>query len=957
MIIHGGEPPVIETPEPRFGAVISKLNKITEQVEQSVGSYNQGTRDLITSFTANLSTFIAEAIAPIDAHLNAKGAVHGETSKTVGLGKKDNYRMATLAEQTALTPVNAFVSPQGAKQSLAANAKPYQLKDYQQNDVFQMASYYVPDEYPVGVPTSPQPTNYFTQSPFLTLVTNGDRLVASPVASADAYQKNSIFVSGPTATAGGSQFSEIQNLNTRYTGYNWNAIGAMTTQGKVALFKPLADKQVYEFKQNLQLTGGNHNFQLYRGYASATYKGLVTAVAMNGLTLTIENRPFKADMVSTDPTLVSLVDSNYLAKVTGMGKEPYTTPLNGKRSYNVADFVELSSGQTLSFGGNGAQGVVTSLFWKIQDYELCFMVVVPLTLKSGNINKFFNLVFVESIIPGTLLPGGSATITQLGTLVKDKIGSDLSLQGTPQWLSVSDLADFNNPALFPGSILRSGEIVKVAQGKYGIRVKRAKTGKTGIAEWATNPRPPIEASQVRTEVYAPSRHAPLQMLPERLIPIQHSEEGITYLSYALNRETGKFDWNELTWGTGSPIGVEKATLFGLRAPNTQRLVDLFNLPRSLSVYVGKTVDGAAFNGLVFSEDNNYTGYAEVNYAEGKVTLGQKVTLAMNNLFTLRTAAIGMRSNAMTANPTVNEALRETQIQVYAVTPNQALVLLTDGLCYAEAALCGYTVNGASCSLTFPSTGLVTRPVTRSGQAVNGVSRVSNSGDGVRMTGSDLLAVQETSNSWQFVVSKPFGELYGDLSFSVSNADAAAPTFTPRTVNPARCFAGAYQFDMVEELHPPILIPRKGVYQCNPNGDVLHTNMVEVGGTLQVDPYEIGEAGWVFIPAGSKVMILGRGYVLNQEYPIKVDPAGTTYCYLRREPTGLTALTSTVMRDTTNSEVLFGIAVNGVLRINNSYLILDNHLISATRRGTAIPAFDDDGGNGVNRFFTKRDIIT
>ena len=33
MIVHGGEPPFIEDPEPRFGSVIEKLNELAFYVQ------------------------------------------------------------------------------------------------------------------------------------------------------------------------------------------------------------------------------------------------------------------------------------------------------------------------------------------------------------------------------------------------------------------------------------------------------------------------------------------------------------------------------------------------------------------------------------------------------------------------------------------------------------------------------------------------------------------------------------------------------------------------------------------------------------------------------------------------------------------------------------------------------------------------------------------------------------
>jgi len=142
----------------------------------------------------------------------------------------------------------------------------------------------------------------------------------------------------------------------------------------------------------------------------------------------------------------------------------------------------------------------------------------------------------------------------------------------------------------------------------------------------------------------------------------------------------------------------------------------------------------------------------------------------------------------------------------------------------------------------------------------------------------------------------------------------------------------------------------------PGAPGLATVLREVNNAATtVDPYNINEAGWVRIPAGSKIVLLGRVYVLDKDYPIKVKTSGTSYCYIQRIGRGLVALASDVMREVSNSEVMFGTSVNGVLTVNESFIVMNNHVIRKGRRGSAIPVFEDDGGLGTNQFFTQRDV--
>jgi hypothetical protein len=89
--------------------------------------------------------------------------------------------------------------------------------------------------------------------------------------------------------------------------------------------------------------------------------------------------------------------------------------------------------------------------------------------------------------------------------------------------------------------------------------------------------------------------------------------------------------------------------------------------------------------------------------------------------------------------------------------------------------------------------------------------------------------------------------------------------------------------------------------------------------------------------------------------VRVKEVGTSYCYLQRIGQVLLAIASDVMREVSNNEVMFGTSVNGVLTVNESYIVMDKHVVRSGRRGSAIPMFEDDGALGTNKFFTQRDV--
>ena len=963
MIVHGGEPPFVEDPEPRFGKVLSKLNDIAFFVQEQVNNYNTGTKDKLVEFTNALSQFTTEVVIPINQHLSATGAQHGETAKTVGLDKKDNYRTATLAEQTAMADVDAFVTPQGAKAAILANNDSFDATLYQKNDVLQMASYFFPDDYPRLVPTRPEPIRYLGidgQVGRVPMLFNGDRMVFSARQDTSKYQGQSLFVSGPTKVTRKTQLEEITNVKNYYTGLGWNNTAGQSSAGTVGFFHPIADKNIHEFKNSLTLPATDSKaFLLYRGYGAATYKGLGVAVTNAGNVLTLHHRFFKVNLLETDPTMVNVVDGTYPATFNTLAGSS-SGAAQGSHSFNVTDFLTLPAGSSIQLGGD-SQGISVSLFWNAQDYQAYAFIAVSLgiTGPTGTFN-YVTLRFCVSIIPGTLVAGGSAAFSVVGSRVKDVLPASLVPASNAEWCEQGSRWNMNSPVHLPGCVLNNGEVVKARAGKYTMRVKRHYNGFAGLKEWITGPRPVVDVKYATTEIMVPGRHGCFTQMPERIIPLSHTTSANTFLVYGVDVSTGRYRWQELTWNSNTIISTEAGNKFGIRLPDTILKRDgLAAMPTSLSTYVSATVDGVGLSALAFTSGNGYEGYSSFQYTNGVLTLGSVVELSPLSLLSLQGSVSKFLERAKTFNPGVNDSLRKAEIQVFALTATKAVYVLTDGLCYAEAGVAPYTVANGVFVLDFNATGGVklTR-VTTAVASVAGLYRASYSGDGPQMQFSDMLAVQLGTNTFNVVLNRAFGEVYGDISIAITNLEQTVPTVEALKQNNARLYTSNVLIDAVEELYPAFVVPKKGLYQYDPASHTsFTTTMQNVSNTAQkVDPFDINEAGWVRVPAGAKVVINGRAYVLDQDYAIKVDPTGTTYCYLVRAGNVLSAVGSSVIRESANTEVQFGVAVNGVLQINHSYLVMAHHVVTPNRQGSAIPTFEDDGVNGPNRFFTQRDRI-
>lgn len=954
------EPPFVETPEPGFGVVIRKLNEMVVQAEDRTTNYNKNIQDKLDELDTHVTAWIASSVTPIDQHLAKRGAIHGETKKTVGLSKKDNFRTATLAEQINYANVNAFVTPAGAKAALDANTGEFDLSQYQRNGVFQFASYYYPDDYPTAIPATPEPVRYTISKGRVPMLMNGDRVVYSPRSDEARYTRQSLFLGMPLKGSAGARLSEIVNATARYTGTNWNMTAGDATDSKVAFFRPLGDKQIYHYKTTLPLPAGNRNYLLYNRNAAAAYRGLGIAVGLAGTVLTLSHRFFYTNLQATDPTLTELIASGYLGQFDRMGATPVAAPANGSHAYDLKDFVTLPAGATIAADPDYPD-VITTMLWNSVDYEIYLNVSLAVLVKNGPLTSKLVLSFTESIIPGTLVAGGNALFKTLGPRVKDTLDANLVPVVGSAFLTVNNPLDFNNITQSPGMVLNSGVVVKAISTKLGLRVKRYKTDYNGMKDWMMAQRPVVSPTDASMEVFAPSRHTPFGPLPERIIPVAHDGTITQHLVYGLDSATGLFSWSQLTWNDASIISTQTGdNVFGVRLPEVRDQVDTLGLlPKSLTVVVNKSGVGVGMNALAFTSANNYIGKSAVSYASKTLTVGTDVKVAVPTKLSIQGATRDVMDRAALLNPGVDPVLRVAESQMFAINATRALLIITDGVSYAEAMVVNYAIVDGLFTLDFKAAGGVNlKPVTPASGPVTPGNRVSGSGDGTWMISADLLCAAGSLNDFSFVLTRPFGNNYGDLSFSVTGINGATPVFSIGKLNPVRLYPGTQQFDLVEELLPPVMVPGKGVYQYDGSTAQLYTNtMVEIGGgPTKMDPFNINETGWVRIPSGGRVVIGGKAYILGEEFALKVGLTGTTYCYLVRYGDVIQVVGSTQRREVANNEVLFGIAVNGVFQQTKDYLVMSNHVVSATRQGSAIPCFIDDGADGPNQFFTHRDVF-
>lgn len=968
MIILGGEPPFTDTPEPDFGDLLVKFNELALHFEAKTVDFNKATQTSLADLNTALNTFVNTTLNAVNGHVNAQGALHGETKETIKLDKKDNFPTATIEQQKTLANVNAFVTPAGAKAAVDQIVGNFTPDIYQQNDYIWMASYFTPEAYPTVVPARVEGPRYLGPTLEVGVLFNASEVILSPVSDPSQYDTQLIYATLPTVTRAMGGVMEITNLPNSYSNGGWNSIGGMTSDGRVGLFKALGATQVHTLKDSIGLTNQHPCFLLFDAAASMAYKGVSASYQTNQSTIDLYLDFFSVNLGSVDPEITRLVDETYTVAVTTIKGETAILPVNGTpHSINMADYLSLPAGASVEIDTTtpGYRPVI-SLFWHDPDKEFYIHCAVPITVTYNGISRSWILRITESVLPGTLATGGQGVITPVGDRTPDAIDASLNLPTHPRFVQANDPHDLLSPIRHPGVVLRLGDVIKAVATKYGLRVKRYRTGYTGLEDFLTVIHPTVNVAEATTERYAPSQYAPFGTLPERIVPVNRGTASIQYLSYSTNPKTGQYEWRELNWTKASIIGTTTSDQrFGITLPAT-----VYTREQASAIPDGLAITG--YNGalntspLVFTKTNNFTGRESAKYVNGTWTLGKEITLDKQSLTALRALFPAVQARAATLNPDTVDALRLMNVQVYTVYGRfdtsgtlkaKSLILITDGLCYAEAALTDYTLNSSTKVYTpnlNPTGGLVFHPVTIQATTPTTGQRSSTTGDGIPLMYTDLYAHQPDNNTLNIAIGRPFENVYGDLSFTITGLPSSF-TFTPKVINPAKLWQNTEHFDTVPDHPPVMLLTDRGVFQPSPTNSAFSNDFYEVNGTRVVNPHNPNEVGWVRIPGGSRVILKGRTYILSQSFDLKVGTTGTWYCYFVTNNGVLSTLASATKRPISTSEICFGVVENGIFTQEKSYIVLNDKIISPTRQGSAIPVLEDNGLNGINQFFYHSDV--
>lgn len=109
--------------EDYLGSVLNALIAVHNARVNNRGEYAD-LKEKVDAASANIEAMLDQYVTDMDAallaHTSKKGAIHGETKKTVGLDKVDNWYMGTLAEHIAGTRQDVYANPAGLKAMIEA---------------------------------------------------------------------------------------------------------------------------------------------------------------------------------------------------------------------------------------------------------------------------------------------------------------------------------------------------------------------------------------------------------------------------------------------------------------------------------------------------------------------------------------------------------------------------------------------------------------------------------------------------------------------------------------------------------------------------------------------------------------------------------------------------------------------------------------------------------------------
>ena len=954
MFDIGGEMPTIEHPEPRFGGVISSLNKLMFILAQNKEDLGVGITSTISELEGDIETYKNVLKELPKEHLAAIGAVHNEDKATVGLGNRDNYRNSTTAETISGTSDSTVITIGNAKKVIDQKLV-NDLTPFQKNGIFKMCGFssVTPLESLGGKSI---PHTYGKNRPCDITIVN-DRLLITPESS-DSGIGFGAFITDPSRIGSSMAMEELPSAVARCITPGWSKTGSPTSNNRIMLSRPSADGKVKTIKNDL-IRGGYCNFLLYDSFGPNAYHGIAAKVVLADDGFTVENRIFKIDNPTDNGVLAYASTDAHKANFNTVIEKNVSNPFSGLRTYKFTDFFTLGSGVTIARDKQNEIPCATSLVWQSQDSTYYLMIAIPVIFTIAGKQYKYQLIVTEVRTPGKYLSNSAGRVTLLKGTAKDTINADTDLDKT-KWLKINKVSDLTNPVGTPGVILGNGMIVSARSFEDAIYVKYAKTDFTNTVDYIEriqNTNPDIQAE---SKVFSGRRYDVFGVKPERIIPHSINGDAVTYYCYSVHPLEGKSSWFKRQWSGPTTMSATGAALpEGYEQVKPPAYLDEIesrhNVPFGVVNTVYNSLTKIDTTGLVFCSDNDYKGYSTFS-PEGSLDQTKIITLAPKDITALEDYRPTFRANQLKYYG-ISEANKdynfEVTVSAFVISSFKVIVLWSDGLCYCEVGCFNYVNNNNVITLTSGPGTVPPTVAVPAGLKPNKGARTSVSKDSVGLRYMDFNVCMINNFDAYIGVPRAFGNLYGELVFKATAVTnfGTATVITPVAVTPAKTYLGTKQWDVADFVYPNFLLPRKGLFYNA--GNKVFNGAIE--NSPNINPDLIPDTTYHIVPQGFKCIVNGTSYIVP--YTLYAKYTGNSYCYLSNFNGSLSLVTSPTMREPSNLEILIGYDLDGVYTIATEYVVLDNHLLSAVRRGSSIPITINDGSvYGRNEFLYCHDIL-
>lgn len=960
MLIFDEDPPIVEQPEPKFGDVINELNELCIFIEENTAGFNSEAEALLLELTSELAELTTVVPALINDHVSSIGPVHGETKQTVNLELKDNFRTATTQEQIDTAHVDAFVTPLGAKQAVIANNTLFAPTNYQTNNLLKFASYYLQEDLPTG--SLSKLPRFFESGHRVELFINSDKLVASPKDTAllSYGGASCYFTSNPLVSKKRPGFNENSSVTIDLKDSSFNSLAGFVLDGsgiptELSLFKPIADKNVYTFPiGHLVKAGYQKAVSLFTGYGSSIFKGLVHYVKVSSGAVEIKKETFKLDGLNSGQTMSRVISPTHPCRYELMGTAFFNGTLDDTgHQYTLTELLTLPSGAVATFE-NDQPEIVSG--WKVQDSLLLIGYFFKIKVVLGSKTKFFLLRITESFNPGNLFTTGMSVVQTLGSFNKTTLDVNLNIVGSNERLIDFDITDANNPIGQSSSFKGRGGLITAITTRNAMIIKHPILDDDNLINWLEQPMSYIAVSEMATQKVTPVRNTAFGNLPERVILVENFDGSVKYLCYGLSGERSLSSWTLRRWKKDDLL-VKTSGVYKFTPPLDVVEYSPEFIPAGLVTTIDPVTHSMNTSSLIFGTFNGFKTPKSFQFINDTITLGGEIHVAPQALATINSFIPPFLVRARVLSPTTQEYLRRPQIMVFKVPGlNRCILVLTDGLGYAEAVTGSYTETPLSFTPVF-SENLLT--VVSNGKSQTTGYRSSHSGDNVKINFTDVVIKINPANSFTVTINRPYGSLYGQLTF-MSTTGGSITTNSYGTTHGVT-YGRQSKIDAVDELYSPIPVLTKGVftqdYDLTIPGTTIINDMVEVttGAADLLSLFSFPSENTFSLPAGTKLMLGGRSYLLERQFSSSFIEGVDQYIYLIIEADSIKMLSSPVLRPVNNFEVLVADVTNGIKNIGK-YIVLNNNLISNVRRGSTIPVFNEDGGDGTTTFFKQADLI-